>query len=606
MKLMKNFWIKVKRTYHKKSFQFILSLSFTLVSVLVILSVTIGYSKKFTDSTEKLVMNNNRIVLEQVNLNLDDYLHNMMSISNVVYYRIIKPSDIGQPQKVSMSNKMKLIYDANITYLVSISILSKEGEIIAAQPFSRKKASSDPSKEEWFIKADKEIENVHFSPPHVENLFVDSDNIYHWVISLSRSVELIRNGQVERGILLVDMNFTGIEKSCKDVELGESGYVYIVDSNGEIIYHPNLQLIYGNIIKENNVTAASYSDGSHLEKFDGEERVVTVKTMGYTGWKIVGVSPRSDIINLYRDSSYYFWLIALAASAILILANLFLSSWVTNPIKQLERAVQELERNNMEGKIVVNGTYEIQHLGKTLQSMAENMRKLMRDIVTEQEEKRKSEMDVLQSQINPHFLYNALDSIIAMIESRRYEGAVTMITALAQLFRISLSKGKNIILVKDEMEHVKNYLIIQKIRYKDKFEYRICMNEDVAKYSTIKLILQPIVENAIYHGMEYMYGDGEICVRAYKGEEKLYMEVEDNGPGMTKEQVESLLNGILKSSRSKGSGIGFANVQERIKLYYGAEYGITLESEPDEGTLVRICLPLISMEQIEQEGKGEK
>jgi two-component system sensor histidine kinase YesM len=599
LRRMRKLWEKIKKIYYKKSLQFILSISFTLVSVTVMLIVTLGFSKRFTDSTEKLVMENNRIVLEQVNMNLDEYLHNMMSISNVVYYNIIKGSDIGQAQK-DIRDKMKLIYDANLTYLVSMSILSDEGEIIAAQPFSRMKSSAAPKKEEWFIKAGQEIENVHFSAPHVENLFVNSDNIYHWVITLSRSVELIRDGRAERGVLLVDMNFTGIEKSCKDVDLGESGYIYIVDGNGEIIYHPDLQLIYGNIIKENNVTAAGYSDGSHMEMFEGEERAVTVKTMGYTGWKIVGVSPKSDITNLYKDSSYSFWLIALSASVFLILVNLFLSSRVTNPIKQLEKSVRELEKHNMEGCISVNGTYEIRHLGKTLQSMAENMRKLMRDIVAEQEGKRKSEMDVLQSQINPHFLYNALDSIIAMIDSKRYEGAVTMITALAQLFRISLSKGRNIIPVEAEIEHVRNYLIIQKMRYKNKFEFEICMDEDVARYSTIKLIVQPLVENAIYHGMEYMYGDGEICVRAYKRDEKLFMEVEDNGPGMTREQTENLLNGTLKSSRRKGSGIGFSNVQERIKLYYGEDYGITLESEPDEGTIVRICLPLVSIDQGEQ------
>lgn len=599
MRRMRKLWEKIKKIYYKKSLQFILSISFTLVSVTVMLIVTLGFSKRFTDSTEKLVMENNRIVLEQVNMNLDEYLHNMMSISNVVYYNIIKGSDIGQAQK-DIRDKMKLIYDANLTYLVSISILSDEGEIIAAQPFSRMKSSAAPKEEEWFVKAGQEIENVHFSAPHVENLFVNSDNIYHWVITLSRSVELIRDGRAERGVLLVDMNFTGIEKSCKDVDLGESGYIYIVDGNGEIIYHPDLQLIYGNIIKENNVAAAGYSDGSHMEMFEGEERAVTVKTMGYTGWKIVGVSPKSDITNLYKDSSYSFWLIALCASVFLILVNLFVSSRVTNPIKQLEKSVRELEKHNMEGCISVNGTYEIRHLGKTLQSMAENMRKLMRDIVAEQEGKRKSEMDVLQSQINPHFLYNALDSIIAMIDSKRYEGAVTMITALAQLFRISLSKGRNIIPVEAEIEHVRNYLIIQKMRYKNKFEFEICMDEDVARYSTIKLIVQPLVENAIYHGMEYMYGDGEICVRAYKRDEKLFMEVEDNGPGMTREQTENLLNGTLKSSRRKGSGIGFFNVQERIKLYYGEEYGITLESEPDEGTIVRICLPLVSIDQGEQ------
>lgn len=593
MSLFKKIWESITRIYYRKSLQFILSITFTMVSVTVMVIVTIGFSNRYTKSTESIVLNNNKIILEQVNLNLDDYLHNMMSISNAVYYNVIKDIDIGREGQEIIAEKMRLLYEANATYLVSITILSDDGEIIAAQPFSRKKPNANPKEEEWFIKADREIENIHFSTPHIENIFVDSDNIYHWVISLSRSVELLRNGQVEHGVLLVDMNFTGIEKSCKDVDLGESGYIYIMDSNGEIIYHPNRQLIYGNIRRENNLQAREYSDGSHLEIFEGKERAITVKTMGYTGWKIIGVAPRSDITQVYQENSTFFWLMAIFASVVLVFVNIFLSSRVTNPIKQLEKSVRELETHNMQGEISIGGTYEIHHLGKTLQSMAVNMRKLMEDIVAEQESKRKSEMDVLQSQINPHFLYNALDSAIGMIESKRYDGAVAMINALAHLFRISLSKGKNIIPIEVELEHVRNYLIIQKMRYRNKFEYEITMNEEVEGYSTIKLIVQPLVENAIYHGMEYMYGDGWINIRAYEKEERIYIEVEDNGPGMTSEQKEHLLKGDLAASRSKGSGIGFINVQERVKLYYGEEYGITVESEPDEGTLVRICLPAI-------------
>lgn len=592
---IKKFWRKLREAYNKKGLQFLLSISFTMISLTVMLVVTVGYNASFERTTEKMALDNNEVVLEQVNRNLDDYLHNMMSISNVIYYNIIKDMDIGKEEQAIITDKMRLIYAANQTYLVSISILSESGEIIAAQPFSRMKTGIRPSEEEWFQKAKQEIENIHFSTPHVENLFVDSDNIYHWVISLSRSVELIRNGRAEQGVLLVDMNITGIEKSCKDVNLSESGYCYIVDENGELIYHPKLQLIYGNVVRENHEVAATYADGNHLENFEGEDRAVTVKTMGYTGWKIIGVVPNSDITKIYQDSKGYFWIIALVAGAVLVFLNMFVSSKVTVPLKQLERSVRELEANNMEGDIPQNGTYEIRHLAKTLQSMAEKTRKLMKDIVAEQESKRKSEMDALQSQINPHFLYNALDSVIGMIEKRRYEGAVTMVTALAQLFRISLSRGKNIITVEKEMEHVENYLVIQKIRYRNKFEYDIEMEEEVKNCLTIKLIVQPLVENALYHGIEYMYGYGEIHIRAYLREDKVYMEVEDNGPGMTEEQVQKLMEGKLKGKEGNGSGIGFVNVQKRIKLCYGEEYGISVESEPDERTVMKICLPAIPM-----------
>jgi two-component system sensor histidine kinase YesM len=400
------------------------------------------------------------------------------------------------------------------------------------------------------------------------------------------------------------MNFTGIEKICKNVDLGESGYIYIVDRNGELIYHPNQQLIYGDVVRENNSVDAKYSEGNHKEIFEGVERQITVKTMGYTGWKIIGVSPTTDLSATYTKNNMFIWLVALIASALLILVNFFLSSKMTNPIKRLERAVRKLENNDLDVVVPIQGTYEIRHLGKTLQSMANSMKKLMKDIVKEQEGKRKSEMAVLQSQINPHFLYNALDSTVWMIENEQYNGAITMITALAKLFRISLSKGNNIIKVETELEHVENYLIIQNIRYKNKFTFDIKIEEDVRQCATIKLVVQPIVENAIYHGMEYMYGgDGEIYIHAFKKDSLLYIEVADNGPGMTEEQVGILLDGKAKINKTKGSGIGFHNVQERIKLYYGEEYGLEVESEPDEGTIIRMKLPIMDIAEATKGGQ---
>lgn len=595
-------WEKLKKFYQRRSMQFILSISFTMVAVVVMIIVAMGFSKRFIASEEELAIKNNKNVLDQMNLNLDNYLHNTMSISNAMYYNIIKNADFGKDQESKVSEQMKLLYDANAASLVSMGLFTDDGDLIDAQPLAKLKTAVYPSREDWFIRANAQIENVHFSTPHVENLFVNSDNIYHWVVSLSRSVEMTKDGEIVHGVMLVNMNFTGIEQICKNVDLGESGYVYIVDRNGEIIYHPNQQLIYGGLKKENNKEAAGYSEGSHMEKFEGEERQVTVKTVGYTGWKIIGVSPTSDITSRYAKNSQFIWLAALLAIISLIVVNLLLSSRVANPIKQLERSVRKLEENNLDARITIQGTYEIRHLGKTLQKMADNMRKLMDDIVKEQEGKRKSEMDALQSQINPHFLYNTLDSIIWMIENERYEGAITMVTALARLFRISLSKGKNIISVRDELQHVENYLIIQKVRYKNKFEYEIEMQEDVQELAVIKLVVQPLVENSIYHGMEYMDGEGMIHIRAYKEKDLLWIEVEDNGPGMTEEQVDMLMNGELKPVRSKGAGIGFHNVEERIKLYFGAQYGLSIISEPDEGTLIRITVPAKALSDMEELG----
>ena len=218
-------------------------------------------------------------------------------------------------------------------------------------------------------------------------------------------------------------------------------------------------------------------------------------------------------------------------------------------------------------------------------------------------QEKESELRALQAQINPHFLYNTLDIIVWMIENEQKTEAVKVVTALARFFRISLSRGKSLITVKDELEHVRNYLMIQQMRFKNKFTYTIESDDEVLELASLKLMLQPLVENAIYHGMEYMDGDGEIFVRAWQEEKELYLEVRDNGLGMTEEQVESLFTDTAHVASKRGSGIGVRNVNERIKLYFGAEYGLSIESEPDEGTAVKIHLPAVPYEKVLEEKK---
>ena len=230
--------------------------------------------------------------------------------------------------------------------------------------------------------------------------------------------------------------------------------------------------------------------------------------------------------------------------------------------------------------------------------MVRRLHELMDEVVIEQEKKRKSEFDALQAQINPHFLYNTLDSIVWMVESERYQEAIFMVTALANLFRISLSKGKNIISIREEIEHAQNYLYIQKIRYKNRFQVDIDIDPEIHECSTIKLIVQPLLENAIYHGVEYMDGEGEIKVRGYLKEGEVYIDVTDNGLGIPEEALDYVLTDE-KREHKKGSGIGLSNVHQRIQLYFGKAYGLEIESILDEGTTIHIHLPNIPYEKTE-------
>ncbi|WP_286905068.1 sensor histidine kinase [Clostridium sp. UBA1652] len=595
---------KVEKVLDKSkntSIQYIISISFTVISVVGMIMVVGAVYLRFINSAENMVSENNKAILEQVNLNLDSYLRNMMKVSDASYYSVIKKKDLAVD---SISKDMDLLYESNKDSLISISVFTEYGELIGASPVGKLKDSANPTRSEWFLKAISRKENLHFSTSHVQNLFIDPDYKYRWVISLSRAVELTNNGKITPGVLLVDMNFSEIEQICKNVNLGKSGYVYLVDGEGEIIYHPRQQLIYSNLINENNRMGSTYEDGTNIETFNGEKRLVTVKTVGYTGWKIIGVTPMVDITSDYRQISLFAIFIMFFAIFILVFLNMFVSSRIANPIKALEKSVKKLENGDKDVDIAISGSYEIQHLGKAIKSMVNQLHVLMDNIVREQESKRKSELNALQAQINPHFLYNTLDSIVWMIENENYDGAITMVTALARLFRISLSKGKNIISVKDEIEHARNYLTIQNIRYKNKFTYNIDIDEETLNLSTIKLIIQPLIENAIYHGMEFMGGDGEILIKAYLKDEDLYIDVIDNGLGMEQEVADTLLT-RKNNGKKKSSGIGLKNVHQRIQIYYGVEYGLKIYSEPDEGTMIRIHVPAINFNEAQKMEEGK-
>ncbi len=569
----------------KKSLQFMIAMSFTLISVIGMISLGVILYATYTRTAEEVTIEDNSQLVNQVELNLTNYLRNMMRISNSVYYSVIKNADFSEE---NVDKELTLLYEANKDNLISIACFTDTGSLVASTPVDSLKQDVNVTEQQWFVRALREPENLHFSSSHVQNIFEDSNDRYYWVLSLSRSVELTSGGNISRGVLLVDMNFSGIEQLFAKVN-SDMNYMYLVDDTGEIIYHPRQNLIFSNLYQENNVLAGVYEDGVHKEEFLGASRTVVVKTVGYTGWKIISVIPEETMNQRWNQISVI-WVTVLSISIlILIFANQYLSSKIVQPLRRLDDSVKELQLQNPE-KIYVGGSEEIQNLGLTIRSMVEEMRKLMDNIVKQQEEKRKNELDALQSQIHPHFLYNTLDSIIWMVESERYEEAISMVTALANLFRISLSQGKTIITIREEFNHAINYSSIQKVRFKNKFNVIFKLDEKIEKYLTIKLIIQPLLENAIYYGMEVMDGDGEIIVQGYEKDGDIYIDVIDNGAGMPEEQVKYLLTD-RNYERKRGSGIGLRNVDQRIKLYFGEKYGLYIESEPDVGTKVTIHLP---------------
>jgi len=573
--------------YWEKNLRVVIAASFTVIAVIGMLTMGLVFYPIYTGSAERQATEDNMQLVNQVELNLTNYLRNMMRISDSIYYNVIKDTDFSHN---NIDKEMALLYEANKDNLVSIACFENDGSLVAATPVNTMKKDVDITQQNWFMRAVIKPENLHFSTSHVQNLFVDSSNQYHWVISLSRGIEVTKDGNSTGGILLVDMNFSGIEHLFTKVNSGEVNYMYLIDRNGDIIYHPKQNLIYSELYSENSKQASTYEDGVHTEKYMGKERIVVVKTVGYTGWKLVSVIPKENLNKNWKQANTVWITLVAIDILVLIIVNQYLSTAITRPIHRLEKSVKNLDLQKPEN-IYIGGSEEIQHLGSTIRYMVGQMRKLMDDVVHEQEQKRKNELDTLQSQINPHFLYNTLDSIIWMIECERYEEAVTMVTELASLFRISLSQGRTIITIKEEFQHAQNYSRIQQMRFKNKFEVNFLLDEELEKYLTIKLVIQPLLENAIYYGMEAMDGDGEILVSGYQVNGDIYIDVVDNGIGMSPEQVEKLLTDG-NYERKRGSGIGLKNVDQRIKLYFGEQYGLQIKSEADVGTKVTIHLPM--------------
>lgn len=555
-----------------------------ILGVVVYFRVSAASRQESIGSTQKL--------MEQTGENMEDYLVSMRQISDAVYYNVIKENDFSD-QDNDIQRGMKRIYEANSGSLRSIAIYNNYGSLMGAEPVVLQKEDPNVTRQDWYEQAMAETENMHFSTPHIQNLFDDAFR-YYWVISLSRVVELTDNGVPQMGVLLVDMDYSNISRMMKQINTQNSGqYYYLCDSSGEIIYHTRQMQINNGIFSENSKKAASYKDGVYDEFYEGEHRKVIVNTISYTGWKLVGVIPYSVFTHGMFDIRYFIVLLILLMAMMSGVVNRVVSVRISSPILKLNESVLEYEAGK-QPEIYIGGSMEIRHLGDSIQRSYEQIDMLMRRIVLEQTERRKSELDALQSQINPHFLYNTLDSITWMIEGGRNDEAVFMISQLAKLFRISLSKGRTVIPVKDELQHAESYMNIQKVRYKNSFTYVRDVDPEVYSYCTVKLILQPILENAINYGVSGMDEEdgGEICIKGSLRDGKVILSVTDNGIGMSEEEVRFLLTDSDRV-RKQGSGVGLVNVHNRIHLLFGKEYGITVESEPDVGTKVSICFPAV-------------
>ncbi len=584
-------WIK-RAGIRVTGFRFILAVSFAAVIILSMTFVGFALNQKFIQTSRENLSENSREIIEQVERNLDNYLKGMIDLSNLLVIDINKFKELNLPE---LDRDIETLMRTR-TDILSISLFTTDGKLLYEGTNLKLKDTATVLDESWFKTAMGGNGDTHISPPHVQNLY---KNRHPWVITLSRKVNFRINQSTEEGVLMIDMNFSVIEDLINDVTLGKKGYVFILDNDNNLVYHHQQQLIYSGVKSEKLDGIFEREVGSFVQiDSSGENRILTIYPASHVNWKLVGAYYLSDLTAAQKDLTQFIVLTLALGMVIFISVSIYMTDRITKPIAELEDSMRAVERGDFNIRLDVQGEYEVVQLARRFNLMTSQIKSLMSQVVSEQESKRKSELSALQAQINPHFLYNTLDSVIWMAESGKHQEVVKMVTALARLFRISISRGRNVISVKEELAHAENYLTIQKIRYKDQFEYTFEIEDEVLSYKTQKLVLQPIIENAIYHGIRQMVDEGEIIIRAYLQNNILTFEVEDNGLGMS-EDVRSRVLVKHKDDDDETvrvGGVGVTNVYERIQLMYGEAYGIEIESEIEEGTKVILTIPAVKGE----------
>ena len=344
---------------------------------------------------------------------------------------------------------------------------------------------------------------------------------------------------------------------------------------------------------EHNSTAAS--NEALLDEIRFATSVVEEVVQDYALYEVSLTAKQYEIMREGLMRWEIITVILMAVTIIFsILAAMSLSKSIYTPIKKLHDVTKTITQNDLQILVTSDNVDEITELGMSFNLMIGRIRDLLDSKIKEQENLKKAELRALQAQINPHFLYNTLDTIIWMAESKKTEQVKEIVQALSTFFRISLSKGQDWITIGEEIERTKNYLIIQKMRYQDILDYQIEVDEKVTHFTILKLILQPLVENAIYHGIKNKRKGGVIIVRARQNSEnEILLQVEDNGIGFTPKkllQLQAELNDDSDEIKME-SGFGIGNVNKRIRLYYGKQYGLSIESKYETGTRATLIIP---------------
>lgn len=460
-------------------------------------------------------------------------------------------------------------------FLVSVIIAGKDGTVISNEKELDMVVSDDMMDQSWYKDVVYGDGMAVLTSIRMQEFSMDKDK---WVLSISS--EIVDDNGENLGVLLLDMGYKVIEDYLQDLDLGEDGYAYILNDSDEVVYHPDSKYFTDDEKISELVDILKMQDG-----YDKEMGMLThhYKIDG-SNWMMTGISSLDNLLIIQRQILETFIIAGFILFAVTIGIGIFIAGRITDPIKELEKAMTSIDKN-LDVRVEEKGCYESINLAKHFNEMTVKIRELMEDISSKEKYLRTYEINALYSQINPHFLYNTLDTIIWMAEFGESEKVIEITKSLASFFRLSLSKGDEMIRLEDELKHVEQYLFIQKQRYEDNLEYELSADEEILDMKLPKIILQPLVENAIYHGIREVDGGGKITVSAKKVDDLIELLIKDDGKGFSVDKNEK--------SDIKLGGIGIKNVDDRIKLYYGKDYGVEVHSKEGVGTEALIRIPAL-------------
>ena len=566
----------------RPSIRLVMPLCMVGVALMVMVIVCVIYSTTATTMFSQLGMSNTLQAMDQVSERLSDSIGQVEDVLREVADGM---EDRGSADSRQFDSSLRLSAGA-MENLSALLLLDEYGNPVLGLPSAEIKKICRLTSMDWFNQARTAgLGETVFSRPHVQNLYPGE---YPWVVSVTRKVRYWQDDLPHTGILMADMRLEPLEDICRSVTLGDNGYLYILDDSGNIIYHPEQKLMSLELISEENIL----SEDTQSE----DQSMVLAQTIEGTNWKLTA-SVTSDDVAKYSTAfiSRVTWVVIALTAGVLLVA-LWLSMRIVQPLTDIQVSMQRIERNLDDNRMSLpeEGFAEYASLAHSYNVMLRRIRGLMQETVDRQEQLRRMEIGALQEQINPHFLYNTLDSIVRVMETGRTPEAIEMVQALAKLFRLSINNGDYFLTVEQEMDYARNYLTIQQVRYKKRFKYELYMDESIKDLPCPKIILQPLIENSLKHGMSDMPGC-TLIVRARQEGYNIVLSVEDDGLGIPPEKLKKLQemlrddsNIMVKKSRY---GIGLRNTNRRIKLLYGSDYGLAIESEVEERTCVTITFP---------------